>query len=130
MVKKRVTLDQVSGRLDVVTSRLDVVTTGLDRVTHGLAEVTSRVDLLTSTVDHLTSTVDHLAAMVANSFQSLQDEMRGGFRAVHARLDAHDGRFVEMEKRLDRIERKLDNTIERVNGHDIRLKRLEPGDSN
>jgi hypothetical protein len=71
------------------------------------------------------ATVDQLAGLVASSFQALQDEMREGFRAVNERLDTH-------ERRLDRIERKLDSTIERVNDHSVRLRRLEtsgPGES-
>lgn len=70
-------------------------------------------------------TMDQLAAMVASGFQALQDEMRGGFRMVSERLDAHDRRFDEVGGRLDRIERKLDNTIERVDDHSLRLEGLE-----
>lgn len=116
------TLDHLTGRFDEVTVRLDHVTGELTLVTGGLEHVTSRVDQLTDRVDqltdkveHLSGTVDHLAAMVATSFQSLLDEMRDGFRMTA-------GRF-------DRIERKLDTTIERVNNHDVRLGRLETGNA-
>ena len=63
-------------------------------------------------------TGDQLATIVANGFQALQKEMREGFRRVTVRLDEHS-------HRLDRIERKLDNAIERVDDHSVRLVHLE-----
>ena len=89
-----------------------------DYVSARVDYVSARVDYVSAALDHLATRLDQLAAMVANAFQSLQDEMREGFRVVNQRLDDHD-------LRLGRIERKLDDTIERVNGHDVRLGRLE-----
>jgi tetrahydromethanopterin S-methyltransferase subunit G len=72
-------------------------------------------------------------------FQELRTEVRDGFRSVNGRLDAHDRRFDTIDQhlrehsdtlrddthRLDRIERKLDSTIGRVDYHSVRLERLE-----
>ena len=44
--------------------------------------------------------------MIAHGFQELQDEMRR--------------RFDEVDTRLDRMERKLSSTIDRVDDHDVR----------
>lgn len=63
-------------------------------------------------------TIDQLATMVANGLHALQEEMREGFRGVREQLGEHGKRLGSMEGelkdhgiRLDRIERKLDNTI-------------------
>ena len=77
-------------------------------------------------------TIDHLATMVANGFQTLKEEMTAGFRSVHEQLSEHGRGLAGVESelkdhgvRLNRIERKLDNTIERVDDHSVRLERLE-----
>lgn len=98
-------------------------------------------------------TIDQLAAMVANGFQALQDEMREGFRQITGRLNGVEGRLGGVEGRLggvegrldgvegrlgavevkqeehsrslNRIERKLDSTIARVDDHGVRIERLE-----
>ena len=98
-------------------------------------------------------TLDQLAVMVANGLESVQEEMREGFRQVGARLDAvetklggHDttldshsrildshsrileshSRILESHSRiLNRIERKLDSVTDLVDDHSIRLQRLE-----
>jgi NTP pyrophosphatase (non-canonical NTP hydrolase) len=77
-------------------------------------------------------TIDHLAAMMANGLQALHEEMGEAFRAVREHLGHHGQRLDGIESelkdhrvRLDRIERKLDNSIERVDDHSVRLQRLE-----
>ncbi|HET8579716.1 MAG TPA: hypothetical protein VFL31_01845 [Nitrospiraceae bacterium] len=77
-------------------------------------------------------TLDQLAAMVANGLQAVQEEMKEGFRVVREQLGHHSQRLDGIEAelkdhgvRLDRIERKLDNTIARVDDHGVRLERLE-----
>ncbi len=68
----------------------------------------------------------------ANGFEELRTEVREGFRVVHERLGEHDRRLDSIESelkdhevRLDRIETKLDNTITRVDDHNVRSERLE-----
>ncbi len=70
-------------------------------------------------------TIDHLAEMVAKGFQNLRREMLDGFASIRAILDDHGETLADHSHRLDRIERKLDNTIERVDTHNVRLERLE-----
>ncbi len=77
-------------------------------------------------------TMDRLAVMVANGFQDLQKEMRERFGAVDGRFASMDGRLVSVESELKdlrlqvgRIERKLDSVVDRMDDHDLRLKRLE-----
>jgi hypothetical protein len=77
-------------------------------------------------------TIDQLAAVVANGIQALQEALREGFRSVREQVGEHGRRLGSIETelkdhsvRLDRIERKLDNTIERVDDHSVRLARLE-----
>jgi DNA invertase Pin-like site-specific DNA recombinase len=73
-----------------------------------------------------------LATTVANSFHALQEEMRQGFQQLTSRLEKeettlgqHATVLVDHSQRLDRIERKFDNTIERVDEHRVRLEWLE-----
>jgi hypothetical protein len=63
-------------------------------------------------------TIDKLAEIVVNEFQSLRQEIARDFRQVRETLADHT-------VRLDRIERKLDDTIARVDDHSVRLERLE-----
>ena len=77
-------------------------------------------------------TIDHMAAMVADGFQALQNELGERFLVVDSRFLAMEGRFLGIETELKdlksqvgRIERKLDSTIERLDDHGVRLKRLE-----
>jgi len=77
-------------------------------------------------------TLDQLAVMVANGLESVQEEMREGFRQVGARLDAvetklggHDTTLESHSRILNRIERKLDSVTDLVDDHSIRLQRLE-----
>ena len=77
-------------------------------------------------------TIDHLAVIVADGFQALQNELGGRFLAVDTRFLAVDTHFLAVESELKdlksqvgRIERKLDSTIERLDDHSGRLKRLE-----
>jgi hypothetical protein len=90
-------------------------------------------------------TLDELAAMVARGFEDVRREwrqgldgvrreMREGFARIHAVVDghtetlaAHGATLNDHSHRLDRIERKLDVTIERVDDHGVRLRRLERG---
>ncbi|MHB8731988.1 MAG: hypothetical protein ACYDAB_09380 [bacterium] len=55
---------------------------------------------------------------VASEFEDVRREMREGFASVRAVQNDHS-------HRLDRIERKLDNVVERADGHDVRLQALE-----
>jgi len=63
-------------------------------------------------------TIDGLAEMVVNEFQGLRQELAGQFGEMRETLADHSAR-------LDRIERKMDNTIARVDSHSVRLERLE-----
>jgi tetrahydromethanopterin S-methyltransferase subunit G len=55
---------------------------------------------------------------VAGEFENVRREMREGFASLRAVQDDHS-------HRLDRIERKLDSVVDRVDGHDVRLQALE-----
>ena len=55
---------------------------------------------------------------VAGEFENVRREMREGFASLRAVQDDHS-------HRLDRIERKLDNVVDRVDDHDVRLQALE-----
>jgi len=69
--------------------------------------------------------IDELTTMVANGFHAVQEEMQDGFRALTSRVDGIETELKDHGARLDRIERKLDSTIERVDDYSVRLKRVE-----
>jgi hypothetical protein len=76
-------------------------------------------------------TLDRLAAMIAVEFQAVRREMADGLAAVRQEMAegfaAVRETLSDHSARLNRIERKLDNTIERVDERAVRLARLEKG---
>lgn len=87
-------------------------------------------------------TLDQLAAMVARGFEDVQrrfedvDRKFAGvhqeFEDVHRKLDSHTAILeqhsafhVDHSHRFDRIERKLDNVIDRRDDHEVRLQAPE-----
>jgi len=70
-------------------------------------------------------TLDGLAVMVVNGFKDLRDQMQIGLQAIRDEMANHGGVLGDHSQRLQRIERKLDNTIERVDDHGVRLERVE-----
>jgi chromosome segregation ATPase len=80
-------------------------------------------------------TLDQLAAMVARGFEDVHCELtgvrgeladvRGGLTSVQGELTEIRAVQADHSHRLDRIERKLDSVVERVDDHDVRLRTLE-----
>ena len=74
-------------------------------------------------------TMDRLAAMIVDEFQVVRQEMSTGLRTVRQEMTEGFASVRETlsdhSARLNRIERKLDKTIERVDDHSVRLERLE-----
>jgi len=70
-------------------------------------------------------TLDQLAAMVAKGFEDLRREMQDGFASLRAVVDHHTAVHADHSRRFNRIERKLDNSIGRLDDHDVRLQALE-----
>ena len=63
--------------------------------------------------------------MVAQGFGDLCIEMQQGFAHLGNEIEDVRTQLQEHGLRLNRIERKLDNTIEQVDDHSVHLERLE-----
>lgn len=70
-------------------------------------------------------TVDQLAVMVADGFQTVQDEVRGRFAVVVDELKDIKVELKDLRADVGRVERKLNSAIEQLDDHSIRLRRLE-----
>lgn len=82
-----------------------------------------------------------IKGVVTETVQPMIDELAlqtaAGFNEVHTRIDGVESRLGGVETRLggqidsletttNRIENKLDATIDRVDDHEVRLQKLKP----
>ena len=70
-------------------------------------------------------TIEQLAAMVAGGFEDVRQEMTGLRGEIREGFDSLRAVQTDHSHRLDRIERKLDGVVGRVDDHDVRLQALE-----
>jgi hypothetical protein len=72
---------------------------------------------------------DHVETMIDEAVDALAQSTAAGFAEVHEKIDQLDARvshgFGRIDADLARIEHKLDATIDRVDDHAVRLRRLE-----
>lgn len=63
--------------------------------------------------------------MIDGAVDMLAQSTAAGFAEVHEKLVQHDEQFVGIRTNLNRIENKLNATIDHVEGHEVRLTQLE-----
>ena len=78
------------------------------------------------TTDDLQAIQKIVQTTVRPMIGELANDTAAGFAEVHEKFAKVDEQLDSMQTDLNRIENKLDPTIEKVDNHGVRLARLEP----
>lgn len=66
-----------------------------------------------------------IKTIIDDAFDASDQRTAAGFAEVHEKLAQHDEQFTVIRADLNRIESKLDATIDQVEDHEVRIGQLE-----